>query len=250
MKYKLLIVAGLAVLLATTGCKKEEQNVKHIAKIYEAMKASMNGVPLFEEELCLRQEWIWNGDKLATVKYYKSDGNLRTTATYSYTDGKMTKIEDRPEDNEAIYHIDIEYDANGRMSSIKEYGNDTLAHKYVFQYNGSDKISSYTYTHYVYGELVEQNNNVLTWEGNNIVSVIRDGEDTTTFVYDNNPNPFHGIAQSGRFFEWLSVNNAVKMNDVIDKITYDDDGYPKQIITDIYQGTMLLSSIREIEYDR
>lgn len=249
MKHKLLILVGLALLTVVTGCKKEEKQVKHVSKVYTSLKVTMNGNVLNETPRYLMQEWIWTGDKLTSKKHYSSDGSLLHETTISYIDGRMSKIEDYYEEINALYRTDIEYNADGKVVSTKEYSNDVLVHAYTYEYNGSDKITNFTYVHTVDGNSSTKVFNV-EWTGNNITGMSSTTEPVTTetFTYDNHPNPYYGLIASGDVNVWASENNVISVDGNARTCTYDSDGWPIKFENVSTAGATSISSTIEFEY--
>ena len=249
MKRNLLIVVGIALLMTTTGCKKEETKVKHLTKIYSTMTTTMNGTVISKIERCLQEEWTWDGDKLTTRKHFNSDGELRSISTLSYTEGQLTKVEDVIQGTNEIYRLDIKYDDNNKVISTKEYKDDVLFLTYNYQYNGSDKISKYTKIHTVNGSSDTSIYDV-EWTGNNITRINCPGKDSCSYTYDNNPNPFIGIIESNNAYSWASKNNAISVDGNNRQFTYDNDGWPIKIEIETGAGPYSISSTTEYEYDR
>lgn len=248
MKHNLLIVAGIALLLTTTGCKKEE-NVKHLTKIYSTMTTTMNGNVISQTDRGIQEEWTWDGDNLTTIKHYNPDGQLRSVSTLSYTDGLLTKVEDVMEETKETYRLDIKYDAKDKVISTNEYKDDVLYLTYKYEYNGSDKISKYTKIHTVNGSSDTSIYDV-EWTGNNITRTNCPSKDSCSYTYDNNPNPFIGIIESDRAYSWASKNNVTSVDGTPHKITYDNDGWPIKIETVTTSGAFSIASTLEYEYDR
>lgn len=211
--------------MATTGCKKEEETVKHVSKIYSTSTVSMNGTVLQDLPRHISEEWIWTGDKVTTRKNYYSDGRLMHTANYSYTDGRLTTITDHFENDELDERVDIAYNSDGKISTLTQYNSDTLVGKYIFEYNGSDKFSGYTFIHH-FLDIDDTVHYTVEWTGDNITSLTSPNGSVTTFAYDNNPNPYFGITDVEHIISGQSKNNLISYNGDTRVYTYDSDGWP------------------------
>lgn len=235
MKLRLLLVAGLALLMATTGCKKEEETVKHTSKVYSASTITMNGMVLQDLARHVQEEWTWNGDKVATIKHFYTDGRLMHTANYSYTDGRLTGIDDHFEAEDMNEHIDIAYNSDGKISTLTQYTNDTLVRKYTFEYNGSDKFTGYTFIH-KFADIDDTTHYTVEWTGENITRLTTQSGTVVTYAYDNNPNPYYGITDVEHLITGHSKNNLTSYNGDSRVYTYDSDGWPIKYEGYTYDG--------------
>lgn len=241
-------MAGLAVLLAATGCKKDEQVSKHITKVHTTAKITMGETTI--SEVNTHEEWNWNGDKLSTLKYY-TDSTLRHTATYTYSGDKLTKIEDIYTDGESWYTLEIKYDTKDRISTTKQTSNFGTVVLSEYEYGSSDKVSGVKSTRInANGETEKVSTYTITWTGDNITAMTNADGETTTFAFDSHPNPYYGIVESDREYIWMSKNNLTSLDDQTINYTYDNDGWPTQMTSETVAGTSTLHSSRVFEYDR
>jgi hypothetical protein len=263
MKRTLLILAGAVMLMATAGCKKDDQTDnnntdtevgKHIEKIYLQRTTIMNGDTTSTEGRTLFQEWIWDDNQLKTRKIYDDDSTVKSTHNYTYTNGHITRIVEQT--LTATYRTDFSYNTDGNVVRSLYYHNDTLIHDYAYSYDASGKMCRFLYVQHLFDEYGTHTTDTtyrdVEWTGNNITQIANHEADTvgTTYTYDNKHNPYFGIVESGRPFAWASENNAVKINDITNTYTYDNEGWPTSVAYDLSTGIITINYKTYYEYNK
>ena len=245
--------------MAAAGCKKDpttDNNTvgKHIEKVYMQNITVVNGDSTIVDRF-LFEEWTWDGDELKTVKHYVNDSTLQSTATYTYTNGHITRIDVLSAQTGNLNRTDFTYDAAGKILSSVEYYKDTLTNQFTYNYDETGKMSGYVSTHHDYsngGHIEETSNHDIEWTGNNITQIANHEADTagSIYTYDNNHNPYLGIVESGRVFVWASENNVVTMDGQTNNYTYDSEGWPILRTFTVSYGIISSSTKMYYEYNR
>lgn len=120
MKKLCAIIIGFALLSAFYACQKDPlgvYNPKHkISEIYGELEGHH-----------LQERWIWDGDKLIRINFYKRDGDLNYAHNYIYDGQRVARIESDD------LHSDFFYDGK-KLTEIKTFEGDELLDTYVFSY--------------------------------------------------------------------------------------------------------------------
>lgn len=132
-----------------------------------------------------------------------------------------------------------EYDVSGNISTVNEYfinvlpTSPSLVKKFQLAYDGTKfpvKVTSdfWDIGGFKLGQSVEQ----YTYAGGNIVKVEKSGNQsangTSTFQYDDKPNPYYGLITGEPDIRIFSKNNAVTSDK---QYTYDSNGLLTKVVT-------------------
>ena len=214
---RLCVFLIVAVLLAGfCACEKDNlgsYNPKmKISKIYSE-----------EDGHYLQEQWIWDGDLLSKIDFFRKNGDLKYTYRYFYTDDRLSRIENGDE------HTEFEYDGK-LLKTISTYSGEQLVETYDLTYDNkklshisiqkpSKNFSGSSFLPYFLpdggrsleqyvsgqGEKAESYNFSsaevdLHWEGDNIIHTKMklarpDSIQKLTFsyVYDDKFNPLNGF---------------------------------------------------------
>lgn len=223
MKSIKFILALAVVAMLFGSCQKEGQYnpSKKIKKLTTTVQR--DGVTSDNESGYA--EYIWDGNKLSSVNYYSSKGEIDKVQRYYY-DSK-----NRVESIESSTDNTLKYSYNGNyLETIKHYRNEILYFTYNVKHNGnkiseiiveqSDEASSekagemvpceinpfFFFPEEVSSAINKSVENsftkgqtvktyTLTWKNNNItkLGIVQGGITTTNeYTYDNKNNPFYG----------------------------------------------------------
>lgn len=126
MKKLCAIIIGVALLSAFYACQKDQLGVYNPKMKIGEIYSEVNGH-------YLQERWIWEGDNLSRINFYKKNGDLNYTQNYIYDGHRVVRIETDD------MHSEFSYDGK-MLSEIKTYSGDELLDTYVFSYE-KDKLS-------------------------------------------------------------------------------------------------------------
>ena len=110
----------MAMIVAFFSCEKDNLGVFNpkwkIAKIYSESNGRF-----------LKEQWIWDGEQLYQVKYYKKNGDVDYTCRYQYKNGLLSRIETDDQ------HTDFVYDGK-MLASIETYNGEQLMETYTLSF--------------------------------------------------------------------------------------------------------------------
>lgn len=120
---KLCVVLTISVLLAGfCACEKDNLGVYNpklkISKIYSE-----------EEGHYLQEQWIWSGDQLSKIDFYRKTGDVKNTHRYFYSDNRLVRIENGDDE-----YSEFEYDGK-LLTTIKTYSGEKLVETYELTYD-------------------------------------------------------------------------------------------------------------------
>lgn len=265
------IFAIAIVAVSFSSCGEEPgiyEPKKKISKVYEQKEG---------RDEYLVQDWLWNGNKLASITYYYR-GEFDGKDEYTYEGDRIVKIEDNWEYYAEFYYL------NKKFDKIKYYNpNNSLSVEITFQYDGK-KVSVITFRNYdldknvismisrsmmdyllpeegikmVVEKLTNQADKFtlildLSYKGDNLSLISLDSEPIYTFEdYDNNYNVFYNFFPFSAYYEDININIYSKNNprkvineyyDEITTFTYTYDGkFPITIEADT-EGDILKTRI-------
>ena len=265
------IFAIAIVAVSFSSCGEEPgiyEPKKKISKVYEQKEG---------RDEYLVQDWLWNGNKLASITYYYR-GEFDGKDEYTYEGDRIVKIEDNWEYYAEFYYL------NKKFDKIKYYKpNNSLSVEITFQYDGK-KVSVITFRNYDWDKnvismisrsmmdyllpeegikmIVEKLTNQadkftlvldLSYRGDNLSLISLDTEPIYTFEdYDNNYNVFYNFFPFSVYYEDININIYSKNNpgkvineyyDEITTFTYTYDGkFPITIEADT-EGEILKTRI-------
>ena len=131
--FAILAVAVVSILF--TSCEEQPgvyKPKKKISKVYQQEAGEVE---------YLKEEWIWDGNKVSSISYY-DEGELQAKDEFIYEGDRLSKI--RTEDG---FYTDYFY-ADKKFEKIKCYNpNGALLTEISFQYGGK-KISTITFDNY------------------------------------------------------------------------------------------------------
>ena len=117
----------MAALVCFCACDKDNLGVYNpklkIQQIYEESEGHY-----------LKEKWLWNGDQLAKINFYRKNGDIQYSHVYSYDNKRLARIDADGE------HSEFLYDKN-KLSTINTYLGDKLTEIYTFSYEGN-KLSN------------------------------------------------------------------------------------------------------------
>ena len=120
MKKLCAIIIGFALMSAFYACQKDPLGVynpkQKISEIYEEVEGHY-----------LQERWIWDGDKLIRINFYKKTGDLNYAQNYIYDGNRVVRIESDD------LHSDFFYDGK-TLTEIKTFEGEELLDTYVFSY--------------------------------------------------------------------------------------------------------------------
>ena len=227
-----------------TSCSEDQDDnfkVKLLTKVIEVN----------EDETTSTIDFTYDGNKIATIE---SEVSLKT---FTYTGNLITKIVELDKTTQLSKTSDYIYDGD-KLTSIVSSDNYSLN----YTYNSNSSISCQKTTTDVnnviilleHGTLYFQNQNLTKFEktldntGANILT-----KETLEFVYDKKVNPLKNITGFTKLLNYtslFSINNSTSRFDInstnnletetyISSIVptykaynYDQDGYPKELISD------------------
>ena len=106
----------MAIVVAFNSCEKDNLGVfnpkKKISKVYSETNGHY-----------LKEQWIWNGDQLQQVEYYKENGDVDYACRYQYENGLLSRIETDDQ------YTDFDYDGK-TLTAIKTYYGGQLMETY------------------------------------------------------------------------------------------------------------------------
>lgn len=124
-----LLVVFLAILVAMVACNKDYLGVyQPKMKLFKVYNES--------ESRYLQEQWIWQGDLLYKIDYYKRNGDIDFSQRYFYEKNRIVRVES---DN---VHSLFTYDGN-KLTEINTYSGDQLLDSYLFTYQ-NNKLSHLT----------------------------------------------------------------------------------------------------------
>lgn len=157
-------------------------------------------------------EYFYDGNKLKTVNYYEGGSFLATIYTFTYTNGKVTKIEELDfEDKQGVSQKGshgLEWIMGKELA--KRIETPIQRHRSKAGSKGTDKY------------IID-----LTWKNDNITKIMFSEEAdpnwhfTEEAEYDSYHNPYCGFYWIWGETVWASKNNCTKINS---KETYNYDG--------------------------
>ena len=227
------ILAVAIVAISFTSCEEPEAGVykpkKKVAKVYEQEVG---------EAEYLTQEWKWNGNQLASVSFY-DEGEFKGMDEYIYEGDRVVKVRDN-------YGYYAEYDYNDKQFEKIEYYSptNTLLAEVVFQYDGKrifkitlqanddfKNITDMMNRGYV-GQLLSKEGMKmvaekvdnhsketvvinLSYDGDNLTSIVVEDESLTFSNYDTHSNILYNFLPFSAYNEeveylMLSKNNPGK----------------------------------------
>ncbi len=225
----------------------------------------------------------YDGNKLTYIS--SNDFGDNTLLTFIYTDNKISRIDRSFDTSQGVYsRWDFSYDNQNRLNyyehcylgnnnecdylntfSISYSSNNTVTQNYI--YDGTDYIEEGTLT-----LQLDNNGNIISGTDTYIDNVSGSPQTISvsgSFQYDNFNSPFKNItgmnalilfeiirSESVYLLSFSTFNNCVSQNfeysdgDDSSSVTYaydyNDDNYPRQIIT--YEGDGLNEQIYDISY--
>lgn len=126
MKKLCAIIIGVALLSAFYACQKDQLGVYNPKMKISEIYGESNGH-------YLQEQWIWDGDQLSKINYYKKNGDLYYTQNYVYDGNRVVRIESNELHSEFLYDGKV-------LSEIKTYSGEELLDTYVFSYE-KDRLS-------------------------------------------------------------------------------------------------------------
>ncbi|HNY62729.1 MAG TPA: hypothetical protein PLH70_01230 [Bacteroidales bacterium] len=225
------IFAIAIVAVSFSSCGEEPgiyEPKKKISKVYEQKEG---------RDEYLVQDWLWNGNKLASITYYYR-GEFDGKDEYTYEGDRIVKIEDNWEYYAEFYYL------NKKFDKIKYYKpNNSLSVEITFQYDGK-KVSVITFRNYDWDKnvismisrsmmdyllpeegikmIVEKLTNQadkftlvldLSYKGDNLSLISLDNEPIYIFEdYDNNYNVFYNFFPFSTYYEDIYINIYSKNN--------------------------------------
>lgn len=121
MKKLCVLLVGLTLLSAFYACKKDSLGIydpkMKIDKIYDEADGRY-----------LREQWIWNGDLLSRIDYFRRSGNLDYSQNYFYDKNRLSRIEIEDQYSEFLYDGDA-------LKTINTYDGDRKVETYQFSYD-------------------------------------------------------------------------------------------------------------------
>lgn len=123
------MIVLLALLVGICACDKDSLGVyQPKMKIFQIYSET--------DGHYLQEQWYWQGDLLSKIDYYRKNGNIDYSQTYSYEKNRLVRI---TSDN---LHSEFTYDGN-MLTDIKTYSGDQLLESYSFSYD-KKKLSHLT----------------------------------------------------------------------------------------------------------
>tara|TARA_R110002050_G_scaffold97971_2_gene203620 strand:+ start:5901 stop:6704 length:804 start_codon:yes stop_codon:yes gene_type:complete len=213
--------------------------------------------------------YTYDGNKLISVDYGDGWKNV-----YTYENEKLVR-EDQYADNESVAYLTLEYNTNGKLSSIKEFflepSNLNGAHKYILKHNNDNSINIEIYS----GDFNSQTNLFTTYtfsyNGKNIFKIEDDDISSPEYynaIYDSKNGMFKNvnaidvlniITELSEFSAPLygSTNNPTSIAGIYHQesldtfeYTYNDNNYPKTATyQDSYQGSINYTATIEYFYE-
>lgn len=274
------IFAIAIVAVSFSSCGEEPgiyEPKKKISKVYEQKEG---------RDEYLVQDWLWNGNKLASITYYYR-GEFDGKDEYTYEGNKIVKIID---DN-GLYAEYIYADKQFKKINFFD-SDDILRSEITFQYKGK-KISTITIYGYnvcknvismiersfmgkllsekgmkiVAEKLANQSKDTfvfyLSYDGENLTSISGDGYDATIYSdYDTHSNIWYNFYPftyyHSNFYNVFSKNNPGKetvyygesFDSIIYNYTYDGDS-PGTIQKNYFNesGELIHTERTRIEYN-
>ncbi len=236
MKKITWLLTVFVLVFAFTSCNKEGKfsPKKKIDKIYYEQNNSNQGRTLSEM-------WHWNGKQLQSIDYY-SNGALYSTNNFTYTKGRITRIDDYKNSE----YVEFIYDG-GKLSKCSRYYEGKLIDECVFKHKGNKIVSiSETYFYYYKQEnkdlkivsnplrfvlsesivrVLDKNRakaadskgsqtytTDIEWDKDNISKVkVVDGNviEEGKYTYDKKNNPFYGMLDEYFDHSYFSKNNEI-----------------------------------------
>lgn len=183
----------------------------------------------------LQEQWVWQGDLLSKIDYYRKNGNIDYTQTYVYDGKRISRIESGDQYSEFLY--------DGKaLTTINTYDGDNLLETYRFSYDKKQlshiNITVYEnnkFKNYLFNSFVPVNEEVvreyiassdskrekydfsaadidLVWADDNIANmkmqIVRPDSIqhlTFSYIYDDNINPRNGFF--ALFFDHQLLND-------------------------------------------
>lgn len=117
-----ILLVYVALILSFWGCEKDNLGYYNpklkIQQIYEETNGHY-----------LKERWIWNGDLLTRIDFYRKNGDIQYSHTYSYDKDRLARIDADGQYTEFLY------DKN-TLTTINTYVGNQLAETYKLSYNG------------------------------------------------------------------------------------------------------------------
>lgn len=240
----------LIVVLSFYGCDKDNLGCYNPKLKIQQIFEESNGH-------YLKERWTWNGDLLTRIDFYKKNGDINYTHTYSYDKNRLARIDADDQYTEFLYDKNV-------LTTINTYVKEQLVESYVLSYDGQklsqiqiekegkassksafDMLSHLMPDYYpmMCNQLASQpkgeNYNFsaatvdFVWEGNNIkymkMKVNRPDtiqKITFTYMYDNQINPQnhffpllldHALLNDNPKTLFCSENNATSVHVTYEK---------------------------------
>lgn len=258
MRKTALFITLLLLAISFSSCKEDG--------IYDPKEKIDKIYVKYNSNKYLSEDWTWKDNKLKTIAYYSSDGDLASTDRFSYNDKRLIQVDNHEEEISMRYN----YDNSDRLLKASFSEDGILSIVYEFEYDGS-KISdihvtlydedmdfknssnilrfilpepSLKYINKILKKTVTRKNSKaeidLIWEGDNISEMaytIGNYSERSTFEYDDKSNPFRNFL--GVYFEenlFEHGNFACENN--ITKITFSES----------YNGVSSTTDMENITY--
>ena len=203
-KLSIFLSIVLAIVMATvlfTSCEEQPGVYKPKKKISKVYQQDVVGQAEY-----LKEEWIWDGSKVSSIKYYSWDGGVEVEEEFKYDGNRVAKIVDS-----RGYYVDYVYtdEQFERVKFCHELG--ILLADITFQYNGK-KISTLTLHNYV--------------EDKNVIEMIKRGfvgkmlsKEVIKIVAEKLANQTKGAYLINFSYEG---ENIASISDGVTAITYSD----------------------------
>lgn len=126
MKKLSFLIVGIALFTAFYACQKDSLGIYKPKMKIDKVYSESNGH-------FLQEQWIWDGNQLSKIDFYRKNGNIDHTQKYVYDNQRLVRIES------GDLHSEFYYDGK-ILSEIKTFSGDELLDSYAFSYE-KGKIS-------------------------------------------------------------------------------------------------------------
>lgn len=242
MKKILYIFAVVALVATFTSCKKDGvyKPGKKIARIYNEISGNVDNAM----SKTLASSWTWDGNKLARIDHFYTNGNLYYSEVFTYDGRKLVQVDDYTYGEKIIYTYDgsklvqgeyyddgnletiitIEHDGS-KVSAIEMLDLSKKQDRHLNPLTGIlpqdivDQISMYSENL----EMPQPKGSAVTryeftWDGKNIsqyVIIVGGLRQTYELSYDSHRNPFcNFLGLNGMNYgvgEYASRNNVLNI---------------------------------------
>lgn len=220
------VLAMAAIALFMVSCSDDSSDSTNNGNNGENTVLLKKSIEVVDGET-FTSTYTYEGTKLVKVEYgayseeYFYTGDLLTSATFNQGSESSQHTYTYNADNTLKTHIEL----------VPNYGGS----RYEYTYNSNGTI---TVTHYV-GDLESQTQlndvSIVTMNNNNIVSVVMDDIDTTTYTFDTKNNPLKNITCFKTFI--LTELEGGASNILSSTNTYDGEVDYSTVVTHTYNSS-------------